>query len=149
MPISFSYQISSFKIKKKKQVSDWILLVAYLQNKGIEKIEYIFCDDDYLLQLNKKYLSHQTLTDIITFNYNKQKESIVAEIYISIERVKENAVNFKISFEEELHRVIIHGLLHCFGYNDKKNAEQKRMRRKEDEYLKLLTSLDQQTGKKN
>ena len=140
MPVSFDYQVSSFLLKRKKQLVNWILLVAYVEKKEIEKIDFVFCSDEFLLELNRKFLSHKTYTDILTFDYSEGNE-IMAEIYISIDRVKENALKLKVSFEEELHRVMIHGVLHCFGYEDKKKASQKKIRRKEDEYLRLLAEM--------
>jgi rRNA maturation RNase YbeY len=140
MPVSFHYQVPSFRVKNKKKIIDWILLIAFLEKKEIEKVDFVFCDDAYLLHLNKNFLSHATLTDIITFDYSG-KRIITAEIYISIERVKENKTNFEVSFEEELHRVMIHGVLHCFGYGDKTAAESRRMRREENRCLKLLNEI--------
>ena len=101
----------------------------------MQSINYIFCSDDYLLELNKQYLNHNTLTDIITFELNAPGEPILSDIFISIDRVKENAKTLEIPFKQELHRVIFHGALHLCGYKDKKKEEQKLMRRKEDEYL--------------
>jgi probable rRNA maturation factor len=140
MPVSFHYQIPSFRIKNKKKITDWILLIAFLEKKEIEKVDFVFCDDEYLLLLNKHFLSHVTLTDIITFDYS-EKKIITAEIYISVERVNENKTNFKVSFEEELHRVMIHGVLHCLGYGDKSEGEKKIMRREETKCLKLLNEI--------
>lgn len=101
----------------------------------VEAINYIFCTDDYLLQLNRGYLKHNTLTDIITFGLSKPKEPLIADIYISIERVKENSQLFHSGFLKELHRVIFHGALHLCGYKDKKPSDIKLMRSKEDYYL--------------
>lgn len=115
-------------------------MVAHEEKKVIESVGYVFCNDEFLLALNKKFLSHKTLTDIITFDYS-QKNKIVAEIYISIDRVKENAFLFKNSISEELNRVMIHGVLHCMGYGDKNEKDKKKMRSKEDYYLKLLNDL--------
>ena len=141
MRISFHYQVPSFRIKNKKRLTDWILLVAFLEKKEVEKIDFIFCNDEYLLQLNKQFLSHKNYTDVLTFNYSEKKKSITAEIYGSIDRVRENARLFNVSFEEELHRVIIHGILHCIGYHDKNDRDRRRMRNKEDECLGLLEEM--------
>jgi probable rRNA maturation factor len=141
MRISFHYQVPSFRIKSKKRITDWILLIAFLEKKEIEKIDFIFCDDKYLLQLNKKFLSHKNYTDVLTFNYSEKKKSINAEIYISIDRVRENASLFNISFAEELNRVIVHGLLHCLGYHDKNDHARRQMRKKEDKCLLLLAEM--------
>jgi probable rRNA maturation factor len=101
-----------------------------------DKIRYVFCTDSYLLELNKKYLNHLTLTDVITFPLSEIGEPITAEIYISLERIKENAKKFKVQYQTELLRVMIHGALHLCGYADKKAFEKKEMRQKEDHYLK-------------
>ena len=105
------------------------------EGKQVDTINFIFCTDQYLLELNKKHLNHDTLTDIITFEYNPPGQALLSDIYISIERVKENALVFKTSFSRELHRVIFHGVLHLCGYKDKKPEESKLMRFKEEEYL--------------
>jgi rRNA maturation RNase YbeY len=106
------------------------------EGKQVDTINFIFCTDQYLLGLNKKHLNHDTLTDIITFEYNPPGQALLSDIYISVERVKENALVFKTSFSRELHRVIFHGVLHLCGYKDKKPEESKLMRLKEEEYLK-------------
>lgn len=105
------------------------------EGKQVDTINFIFCTDQYLLELNKKHLNHDTLTDIITFEYNPPGQALLSDIYISIERVRENALVFKTSFSRELHRVIFHGVLHLCGYKDKKPEESKLMRFKEEEYL--------------
>lgn len=137
MPFSFHYQIKSFRVKGKKLMADWLLTAAFLEHKEIEHIDFVFCDDAFLLELNKKFLHHRTLTDIITFD-ESTKHLLMAEIYISTERVKENAATYNVSFFEELRRVMIHGLLHCMGYGDKTEREKKKMRKKEEEYLALF-----------
>jgi probable rRNA maturation factor len=103
----------------------------------INEINYIFCSDSYLLSLNKGFLKHNTLTDIITFDNSEGTGSMEGEIYISIERVKENATKYDVSFEDELNRVMIHGILHLLGYKDKKPSEKALMRKKEEAYLSL------------
>ncbi|HYV92459.1 MAG TPA: rRNA maturation RNase YbeY [Chitinophagales bacterium] len=147
MPVSFHYQVPSFKIKNKYRIIDWILLIAFLQKKVIEKVDFIFCNDEFLLKLNKEFLAHKAYTDVITFNYS-EANNIIAEIYISIDRVRENAISFsegiltdKFSFDKELSRVMIHGVLHCFGYTDKNDRDKKMMRRKEEECLRLLEEM--------
>lgn len=129
--ISFSFVNRTFT---KKLISDLIKR----ENKRLDHINYIFCTDHYLLQLNRDYLGHDTLTDIITFHYQEADLPIHSDIYISIDRVKENATIFKTSFRIELHRVIFHGALHLCGYGDKSKKEQVVMRRKEQEFLALL-----------
>lgn len=126
-----------FTLFNKKDVSAWISEV--ITSEGFEEgeITYVFCDDAYLHSLNVKFLEHDTLTDIISFDYSLGKQ-INGEIYISIERVKENAEEFNASFTEELHRVIIHGILHYCGYKDKSETEAKEMRKREDKALSLV-----------
>lgn len=136
MPFAFHYQASGFRVKNRKQLISWLLTAAFLEHKEVEHIDFIFCDDDFLFELNSRFLKHRTLTDILTFDQST-RHRLKAEIYISIDRVKENAVMYTTPFRVELRRVMIHGLLHCMGYKDKNVKEQKKMRRKEDEYLKL------------
>jgi|ERR1051325_8190810 rRNA maturation RNase YbeY len=136
MPIRFFSQDISFKLKKKNSLNTFLLSVIGKEKKSAGEINFIFCSDNFLFTLNKKFLKHTTLTDIITFQYPSKEVS--AEIFISIPRVKENAKKFKVLFEEELHRVMIHGILHLCGYKDKKPADKKEMRKREDFYLKLL-----------
>lgn len=110
------------------------LIKSEQKNKG--EITFIFCSDKYLLEINKEYLQHDYYTDVITFDYS-ENNIISGDIFISIDRVKENADTYKVSFENELYRVMLHGVLHLVGYNDKTKEEQKIMRQKEDEYLNL------------
>ncbi len=103
-----------------------------------KSISYIFCSDEFLLKLNQQYLNHDTLTDILTFTLSESSLDIVSEIYISIERVEENALKLRVPFITELYRVMIHGILHLCGYSDQTEIEKARMRKKEDHYLALL-----------
>ena len=103
----------------------------------LDALRYIFCSDKYLLEINRQYLNHDYYTDIITFNLSNHPEAVQGEIYISIDRVKDNARQFNASFTQELHRVIFHGALHLCGYKDKTAKEEKLMREKEDQYLAL------------
>ena len=114
-------------------------LFNLFQQEGvyIARIDYIFCSDEYLLQLNQRHLQHDTLTDIITFDLS-ERAGVVGEIYISVERVKENATIHKTSFENELQRVVYHGALHLCGYKDKTPSQKAAMRAKEDKYLKMF-----------
>lgn len=125
-----------FELKNQNEITNWINEAIKNENCKLEEISYIFCDDKYLLTLNINYLEHNTLTDIISFDYSVGKQ-ISGDIFISIERVKENANTFKVAFKEELHRVIIHGILHYCGYKDKTVIDKKEMRSKEDYYLSL------------
>ncbi len=130
--------INSFKLQNKMQLADWIGFVIHQENRRLGEINYIFCNDSYLLDINIKELNHNTLTDIISFDYTVG-DVISGDIYISTERVHENAEELKNSFLEELHRVIIHGVLHYCGYKDKTDLEKSEMRSKEDYYLSLRT----------
>lgn len=140
MAITFYYQVPKFSLPQKKRIIDWILLVAFLERKEVDDIDYVFCDDEFLFQLNLHFLHHKTYTDIITFDYST-KRKIAAEIYISADRVKENALVYKTAFNEELRRVSIHGVLHCMGYSDKTKRGQLLMRKKENEYLELFSEM--------
>jgi len=126
-----------FKLKDQKKTSAWINNVVQEEGHTIKEINYVFCSDSYLLTLNKGFLNHNTLTDIITFDNSEIDTVLEGEIYISIERVQENAVKYNIPFNEELHRVMIHGILHLLGYKDKKTAEKALMRKKEEACLSL------------
>lgn len=134
--ISFSTTHSSFKLRDKNKIRSWIGRVASLEKREIGSISYIFCSDSFLLKINKRYLHHNTLTDIITFDL-AEDEKLDGEIYISIERVRSNAKNYNNPFQAELRRVIIHGVLHLCGYRDKTKAEIAEMRRKEEACLSL------------
>ena len=104
----------------------------------IDSVNIIVCSDKYLLEINRKYLQHDYLTDIITFTYSLADNSLEGELYISIERVKENSKDLEIALELELHRVIVHGILHLCGYNDKRKEEKEFMRKLENRYLQLI-----------
>jgi rRNA maturation RNase YbeY len=137
MPIHYFYEQIEFKIETPRKASTWITLVAKTEKKEIGDLTYVFCSDDYLLSLNQQFLKHNTLTDIITFDYSEGKNELSGEIYISIDRVADNAAKFKTDFQDELHRVMIHGVLHLAGYKDKKPVEKARMRKKEEACLSL------------
>ncbi len=134
--ISFNYE-TDFELTNETQLSDWIVAVIESENKTLGEISYIFCDDEYLLKLNQEHLNHDTLTDIISFDYSMGDE-ISGDIFISIERVADNANDFQTTFSNELHRVIIHGVLHYCGYKDKTKQDEQAMRNKEDEKLKMF-----------
>lgn len=137
--ISFNYE-SDFQIENEALLSSWISLMIETEGFKLEEINYIFCDDNYLHKINVEFLNHDTLTDIISFDYSVGK-TLQGDIYISVERVKENAKEFKQSFSDELHRVMIHGVLHYCGYKDKLESELVEMRRKENQYLDLLANF--------
>lgn len=132
----FNEQID-FKLQHPIKTTSWIKAIARIERKRVKEINYIFCNDEYLLTLNQGFLKHKTFTDIITFDHSEGKSSLEGEIYISIDRVKENSIKFKTGFIDELHRVMIHGVLHLIGFNDKKKSEKALMRKKEDACLSL------------
>ncbi len=129
---SFNYE-TDFELQNEEQLARWITFV--IQNEGFNEgeINYIFCDDEYLLKLNVEFLNHDTLTDIISFDYTMGRE-INGDIYISIERVKDNAIDYKVDFNTELIRVMVHGILHYCGYKDKTESDAEAMRSKENYY---------------
>lgn len=133
--IQFHYLIKGFHLSNRTKLKRFVQKLIQLEGRKIEHINYIFCPDKYLLELNKKYLKHNTLTDIITFEFSSSGQPLLSDIYISIERVRENAKNFKSSFNQELHRVIFHGALHLAGYKDKSKNDIKQMRIREEDYL--------------
>lgn len=135
--IRFFTESTNFKISSPRKTRAWIRAVAKIEKRAISEINYIFCSDTYLLELNQRFLKHNTLTDIITFDNTEEGKDINGEIYISIDRIKENAFSLKTDFEDELHRVIIHGVLHLVGYTDKKKSEKAIMRKKEEAFLSL------------
>lgn len=126
-----------FELKNVEEVRTWLLSVIDSEGKAAGEIGYVFCSDEYLLKLNQEFLQHDTLTDIISFD-DCIGNLVQGEIYISTERVLENAADFNVSFETELHRVMVHGILHFCGYNDKSEKEAAAMRMKEDEKLKMF-----------
>jgi rRNA maturation RNase YbeY len=130
----FSENIKIPKINRRK-TSAWIKLVASQYNRKIGEIAYIFCDEKKILQINRQYLKHNYYTDIITFDYS-ENNTVSGDIFVSVSTVESNSKKFKVSFDEELHRVIIHGILHLCGQNDKTPNERVQMRTREDEALK-------------
>jgi probable rRNA maturation factor len=134
--IDFNYE-NEFTLDNELMYSDWLYKVIESENKKEGEINYIFCDDDYLYNINVEYLNHHALTDIISFDYSVGKE-LNGDIFISTERVQDNALDFKVSFTEELKRVMVHGILHYCGYKDKTDKDELVMRQKEDEKIKLF-----------
>ena len=132
------YSETDFNIEDTKALSHWISKIILHENHELGDLTYVFCDDAYLHKLNLQFLNHDTLTDIISFD-NSLGKQIHGEIYISVERVKENARTYQVAFLEELHRVIIHGVLHFCGYKDKTKKQQETMSCKENEALDLRT----------
>jgi rRNA maturation RNase YbeY len=134
--IEFNYE-TDFELSNETQFSNWISAIIKSENKSEGEINYIFCDDNYLVEINQQYLNHDTLTDIISFDYSIGNE-LNGDIFISIERVLDNANDFKTDFDNELKRVMAHGILHYCGYKDKTQAEENVMRSKEEEKIKLF-----------
>jgi probable rRNA maturation factor len=133
--ISFFEEDISFKLKNKTLVRQWITDTIIAEGFKLKELTYIFCSDAYLLQINRQYLEHDTYTDIITFDNSVTEKVIIGDIFISIDRVRENAAAFKVSETDELHRVIVHGVLHLLGYTDKSAVCKEEMTKKEDFYL--------------
>jgi len=136
--IAFHYE-TSFELSNENFLNDWINTIVLSYGYTIGEINYIFCDDTYLHKLNLDFLQHDTLTDIISFDSTLGK-LIGGDIFISVERVSENAKDYKVSFTDELHRVMIHGVLHYMGFKDKSIVDKKRMRKEEDNALLLLSN---------
>ncbi|MCB0455016.1 MAG: rRNA maturation RNase YbeY [Aequorivita sp.] len=135
--IEFNFE-TDFQLNESVDLQKWISETIISEGYELGELLYVFCDDEYLHKLNIEYLNHDTLTDVISFDYNIGK-MINGEIYISVERVAENAIYYKTDFKDELHRVMIHGVLHFCGYKDKSDSEERIMRQKEEESLRRLS----------
>ena len=135
--IRFFKEDCSVVLKNKAQLRDWFINTSRAEGNRIKELNYVFCSDAYLLEMNQSYLNHDTYTDIITFDNSETDENVLGDIFISIDRIKENAKNFGVSETDELHRVMIHGLLHLLGYGDKSKTEKAKMTEKENHYLAL------------
>ena len=146
MPATFTDNEVTSRLKDKRRLSAWLDDLVTTELEGIKrvKLQYVFCTDDYLLTLNEQYLQHDTYTDIITFDLSDNEREVVGEMYISVDRVADNANQFGVTYNEELHRVIFHGALHLCGYGDKADDEIAEMRRKEQACLKAWFSSQQQ-----
>lgn len=138
--ISFATAGINYDLKNKLRIKKWVITIIDSEGKNSGDITYIFCNDEYLGSMNEKYLKHDTLTDIITFDYS-EKGNLSGDIFISIERVKENAEIFGTTFNAELGRVMAHGVLHLLGYKDKTPEEKQVMRSKEDYWLPSFPNL--------
>ena len=136
MAIQFHSEFSKFSLSDSRRTSSWLARISKKERKSIESLSYVFCSDAYLRDLNRKFRGQTYLTDILTFNYS-EKPALTGEIYISIDRVKENAIEYKQPFSKELRRVMAHGLLHLIGYDDKTVKQKALMRKKEDACLSL------------
>nr|WP_315224275.1 rRNA maturation RNase YbeY [uncultured Flavobacterium sp.] len=134
--INFNYE-TEFTLDNEQAFLDWLSAVIVSENKREGEINYIFCDDDYLHKINVEYLNHDTLTDIISFDYTVGNQ-LNGDIFISVERVEDNAKDFNVSFEEEFKRVLAHGILHYCGYKDKIDTDAAKMRLKEDEKIAMF-----------
>lgn len=138
-PIVFHSEEIDFELSNGEKLAEWIESSASAEGKAISAVNIIFCSDEYLYQMNMDYLQHDTYTDVITFPYSSNEDDFIeGDIFISVERTAENAKKFGVSAELELNRVIIHGILHLIGYDDKTAHKKKIMTAKEDEYLAKL-----------
>jgi rRNA maturation RNase YbeY len=140
MSIRFASQDIDFELPQAEKVKKWIMQVILRREKRVGNISYLFCDDEYLLGVNQRFLNHDTYTDIITFDY-VVADIISGDIMIRVDRVGENAEKFGVPFEQELHRVVIHGVLHLLGQGDKSDTEAAEMRRQEEEALALWNTM--------
>lgn len=142
MATRFSYADKTLPYGKKKKLKEFLVVIAGEEGFSIADLSYVFCSDDYLLQMNRQFLQHDYYTDIITFDLREDQKAreLVGEVYISVDRVRDNANALGISFEDELCRVVFHGLLHLCGYKDKRKADVVKMRAAEDRYLGLYRS---------
>lgn len=134
-PVNFFVEDISFNLKQRINIRKWIKSCIDAEGFRLRELNFIFCSDDYLLVINQGYLKHDTFTDIITFDNSEEERHIVGDIFISVDRVGENAAQFKVSERDELHRVMIHGTLHLLGYPDKGKAAKTLMTTKENYYL--------------
>jgi len=133
--IQFELEIE-FSLKKRRKIKEWLNAIAFEENNKIENLNFLIVDDKRMIHFNKTYLNHDYSTDIITFD-NSENKKISGDVVISIERVKENSKKYKVKLEDELRRVMAHGLLHLLGYDDKNEKEKKRIRKKENYYLEM------------
>jgi len=135
--VHFYFEEVYFTLKGRKKLKSFINSLIVREKRNLNNLNYIFCNDRTLLEINRKYLSHNFYTDVVSFDLSSSRKEILADIYISIDRIKENSKSLKLSIKEELHRVMFHGLLHLCGYNDKTEIQKKLIRKKEDFYLNL------------
>jgi rRNA maturation RNase YbeY len=140
IPINFFKEDIAFRLLQQRELQQWVAGVIKAKRFTLIQINYIFCSDAYLLKLNKDYLHHNTYTDIITFRNSPERKKVEADIFISYERVKINAVNYGTPVKDELHRVMIHGVLHLLGYKDKSVKDKNLMRKMENKMLALRSA---------
>jgi len=139
--IRFFNEDVPYKLLQKRLISQWLKKQATLEGFTIGDLNYIFCSDEHVLQVNRDYLQHDYYTDIITFDQSEEEDLLEGDIFISVDRVADNASQLAIKPEQEMHRVLAHGMLHLCGYGDKTDEEEAQMRQKEDEWLKELQQL--------
>lgn len=136
--VSFFSEDIDFKVVNPLKTKKWIKNASISEGYELSQLNYVFCSDEYLLEINKQYLDHDYFTDIITFDNSEEDNQLEGDIYISVDRVRENAATFHTDFDTEMRRVLIHGLLHLAGHDDTSEALKTAMRAKEDEYLRLF-----------
>lgn len=137
MEIHFFYEDTNFILPSVDHYRSWISKIGEYYHQSIQNLNYIFCSDRYLLEINQVHLSHDYFTDIITFDHSESEKEIEGDVFISVDRVRENSINLGLPFEQELSRVMAHGILHLIGFNDNSEEEKTRMREKEDACLSL------------
>jgi rRNA maturation RNase YbeY len=140
--IQFFNEEVSFRLQGSRNTGKWIAAVIKKEGHKLRHLNFIFCSDEHLYSINQTYLNHNTFTDIITFDNSEMDGSLEGDIFISIDRVRANAAEFQKPFKEELHRVLIHGVLHLLGYSDKTSRQKSTMRKKEDAYLSLRNKFE-------
>ena len=138
MPVHFFSEDIDFDLQNQTGIAQWLDNIASTHAHAITELNYVFCSDEHLLNINQQYLNHDYYTDIITFDHSEEEGKIEGDIFISIDRVADNATALELPFEEELQRVLAHGLLHLLGFGDKSDSEKKVMREKEDACISLL-----------
>lgn len=150
MPLFFHIEPPlRYTLRERNRLKHWLRQVVAAENARLGDLNFIYCTDDYLLDLNRQYLNHHTLTDVITFDHSDEAGLIAGDIFISIDRVKDNATQFKTSADDELRRVMVHGTLHLLGYGDKTADRKREMTQKENEYLALWQAETEQNLPKN
>ena len=138
--VTYFFEDTDFKLKNKTKIKKWLKLVAESEVFSLGAVSLIFCSDNYILDINQRFLQHDYFTDIITFDYS-EGEKISGDLFISVDSVRENSIEYGTEFEEELHRVIVHGILHLIGYDDHTDEDIRTMRSKENYYLSLYDLL--------
>lgn len=138
--VTYFFEDTDFKLKNKTKIKKWLKLVAESEVFSLGAVSVIFCSDNYILDINQRFLQHDYFTDIITFDYS-EGEKISGDLFISVDSVRENSIEYETEFEDELHRVIVHGVLHLIGYDDHTDEDIRTMRSKENYYLSLYDLL--------